>query len=151
MTYVPAKEVAKTLRTELKKAFPGCKFSVRCSGSSLHDSINVAWTDGPTEKQVEAIAKKHEQIDRDEASGEILSGGNRFVGTYRRTSERLVAYAHREVVRRFGGSSSPARPHEQFWPTLYCLEVRPDGQILAWSPESRFSSPRLTLVQGGAA
>ena len=46
---------AKAIRTELKASFPGVKFSVR----SHSCSINVTWTDGPTQKQVAEITWKY--------------------------------------------------------------------------------------------
>lgn len=48
-------ETAKLVREALKSAFPDVKFSVRTDRYSMGCSINVSWTDGPTEKQVEAI------------------------------------------------------------------------------------------------
>jgi hypothetical protein len=50
-TYISPVVVAKLVRAELKKSFPDIKFAVK----SKH-SIRVSWVDGPTEKQVEAVA-----------------------------------------------------------------------------------------------
>jgi hypothetical protein len=58
--YIPTAEVAKLIRTALKRAFPGVTFSVRSKVYSGGSSINVDWTDGPTAKQVEAIAKSYQ-------------------------------------------------------------------------------------------
>lgn len=52
-----AKSAAANLRADLKKHFPGCKFSVR---KSSHNAVNVSWTDGPTEKEVKAYSDKYE-------------------------------------------------------------------------------------------
>lgn len=70
---------AKEIRAELKKAFPGVKFSVRTSNYSMGSSISVKWTDFPTRKAVEAITDKYKTVRYDEATGDILSGGNHFV------------------------------------------------------------------------
>lgn len=46
---------AENIRRELKRAFPGFKFSVK----SDHDSVDVYWTDGPTTGQVQPIIGKY--------------------------------------------------------------------------------------------
>lgn len=51
---------AKNIRAELKREFPSVKFSVRASHYSGGNSVHVSWTDGPTDKQVEAIVNKYE-------------------------------------------------------------------------------------------
>lgn len=55
--YSGGKQCAKNIRIELKRAFKGVKFSVR----SDYSSVNISWTDGPTDEQVEAIANKYEE------------------------------------------------------------------------------------------
>ena len=57
--YLTCAETAKLVRTALKKAFPGVKFSVRSSVYAGGASINVRWTDGPARKVVEAVAKRY--------------------------------------------------------------------------------------------
>ena len=59
-TYLSCAETAKLVRQALKEAFPGVKFSVRSSTYSMGASIGVQWTDGPTEKEVNAVAKVFE-------------------------------------------------------------------------------------------
>jgi hypothetical protein len=49
---------ALNIRTMLKAAFPGVKFSVKSDSYSMGDSIHIRWTDGPTAAQVDAIADK---------------------------------------------------------------------------------------------
>lgn len=58
--YSNATEAAKGLRSELKAAFPGIKFSVRTRYFSGGESINISWSFGPTTKAVGAISKKYE-------------------------------------------------------------------------------------------
>lgn len=55
---IDTKEVAKLVRKSLKEAFPGVKFSVRTDRYSGGSSIRIGWTDGPTEKQVNAVAQR---------------------------------------------------------------------------------------------
>lgn len=51
--WVTPAETAKLVRKELKRSFPGTKFSVRTDGNAL----NVSWMEGPTGKAVdEALA-----------------------------------------------------------------------------------------------
>lgn len=50
---------AKNLRTQLRKAFPGHKFSVTTDRFSGGDSIRIRWTDGPAVSRVEAIACRY--------------------------------------------------------------------------------------------
>jgi hypothetical protein len=54
--YIDTAEAAKMLRPQLRKNFPGVKFSVRIDRYAGGSSIDVKWTDGPTAKQVEEIA-----------------------------------------------------------------------------------------------
>ena len=54
--YLSCAETAKLVRKALKQEFPSVKFSVRSKTYSGGASINVRWTDGPTEKDVKAIA-----------------------------------------------------------------------------------------------
>ena len=57
--YGSAARAAANIRAELKRAFPGVKFSVRSETYSGGDSIDVRWTDGPLAKDVENIAQKY--------------------------------------------------------------------------------------------
>lgn len=54
--YVTAAGTAKLIRAALKRGFPGVRFSVRSHAYSGGASIDVAWTDGPTARMVEAVA-----------------------------------------------------------------------------------------------
>lgn len=57
--YMPVAEVAKHLRASLKATFPAATFSVRSSNYAGGASIRISWTDGPTAKRVDAIAKHY--------------------------------------------------------------------------------------------
>lgn len=57
--YLGLAESNKILRAHLKRAFPGKKFTVRGSSYSGGSSTDIAWTDGPTLKQVEAVASAY--------------------------------------------------------------------------------------------
>jgi hypothetical protein len=59
--YSSAKLAAKNIRTELKAAFPGVKFSVTSETFSGGDAVDIGWELGPTTKQVEAITGKYQE------------------------------------------------------------------------------------------
>ena len=46
---------AANIRTMLKRQFTGVKFSVKSSKFSMHNSLTVSWTDGPTDNAVNEI------------------------------------------------------------------------------------------------
>jgi hypothetical protein len=52
------KETAVAIRAALKAAFAGQKFSVTTSYASMTSSTHIAWTDGPTEKEVERVTDR---------------------------------------------------------------------------------------------
>ena len=47
------------LKTRLQREVPGVRFSVRSESYSGGSSIDIHWSDGPTAKQVEAIADEY--------------------------------------------------------------------------------------------
>lgn len=55
--WIDSAEVAKLVRKHLKKEFPGVKFSVRTSRYAGGSSVDVSWTDGPTQNTVDAIIR----------------------------------------------------------------------------------------------
>jgi hypothetical protein len=56
-TYYSAVETAKLIRVALKRAFPSTRFSVRCHHGS---SVDIRWTDGPSDKRVKAVTDAYE-------------------------------------------------------------------------------------------
>lgn len=95
-----AKVGAANIRTELKRAFPGVKFSVRMSGGS---AIDVYWTDGPTKSQVETITGKYQygnfngmediyERDTNNVWPDVF-GGDNYVFEHRDYSDRLIQIA----------------------------------------------------------
>ena len=53
--WIDTADVAKLVRKHLKKEFPGVTFSVRSSRYAGGSSVDVRWTDGPTQNAVDAI------------------------------------------------------------------------------------------------
>jgi hypothetical protein len=110
--YVTPADTAKLIRSALKAAFPGVKFSVRTSIYSGGASINVSWTDGPAESSVDAIAKTYRGADfdgmtdsmnylaRTDAAGNRVRYGANFVFCSRQTSEAAFEAAKADLVAR---------------------------------------------------
>lgn len=63
--YLSSAETAKLVRVQLRQEFPGVKFSVRSSSYAGGASIQVGWTDGPTDGQVEKVARIYSGADFD--------------------------------------------------------------------------------------
>jgi hypothetical protein len=128
--YLSCAETAKLIRKALKEAFPEVKFSVRSSVYAGGASINVDWTEGPTTKQVERVAKTFAGAYFDGMTdykggyscaidGEPVSFGADFVFCERHASEEkmtkatdIFARAPRdrwvELMMRFGFGASDA-------------------------------------------
>jgi hypothetical protein len=53
--YVDVARTAKLIRTLLTRKFPDAKFSVRSDSYSMGASIDISWTNGPSEKQVHEL------------------------------------------------------------------------------------------------
>ncbi len=68
--YVPMVEVAKLVRNVLKIYYPTQKFSVRKSGGS---AINVDWSGGPSEKEIDTIIGKYHHSDFDAMTDSTVS------------------------------------------------------------------------------
>lgn len=116
-------ETATLMRPVLKASFPGTKFSVRSDTYAGGASIRVAWTDGPTSAEVEAVAglfsgatfdgmqdlKSYHDSVVVTADGEpmVVSYGADFVFCNRTLSEALVAKAEDEFKETFGFSYVP--------------------------------------------
>ena len=94
---------AKMLRRELADTFPKTKFSVRVDRYSLGEAINVFWVNGVSSNKVDMMLRKYEEISYDTISGEILSGGNRYVHGHRRVTED-IRKLEEEVYRQKYGS-----------------------------------------------
>lgn len=104
------KLAAANVRTELRRAFPGVKFSVR---KSSHGTVNVRWTDGPTAAEVQDIASKYkrghfngmEDIYEDERPAwcEVF-GGAEYVFCDREESDALIARAIEQVCAEYAGN-----------------------------------------------
>ena len=116
--YISVVETAKLIRKALKAQFSEIKFSVRSSSYSGGASIQVSWTDGPDQWQVEDITKKFEgayfdgMIDLKSYKDTILDGeavhfGADWVFTERTYTPEYLQTTMEIVIKRFGMTQSP--------------------------------------------
>ena len=100
-TYLRVAKVAQNLRVELKRTFPGVKFSVTSKSFSMGDDIDVQWNDGPTQATVEAVAGKYQHSHADMETGDYwdydpsafneVFGGTKFLFCSRKMSDETQA------------------------------------------------------------
>lgn len=97
---------AANIRAELKREFPSVKFSVTSSKYSGGNSVDVRWKDGPTTKQVDAIANKYQAgwfdgmtdcYNYTPSAWTDVFGEARFISTNRAYSFDTMREAVREV------------------------------------------------------
>jgi len=103
MPYITAAEAAARIRTELKRAhgWTSRQVSVRAENFSLGSAVNVVIKDAAIPLPiVKRIAERAEDIRRDH-TGEILSGGNRYVSVhYSDEAMRIFARRYVDAVQR---------------------------------------------------
>jgi hypothetical protein len=109
--YGSAALAASNIRAELKRAFPGIKFSVRSKTFSGGDSVDVSWTDGPTIAQVDKIADKYSAGSFDgmtdcynysSSAWTSVFGDAKYIHTARSHSVEAMKEAVREVCLEHG-------------------------------------------------
>lgn len=102
------KLVAINLRRELKAAFPGIKFSVKCDG---YDSVKITWTDGPTKAAVEQISNKYSggHFDGMEDMYHVtrspwteVFGSAKYIFVVRKHSPEAMTAAVQQVCKKYG-------------------------------------------------
>jgi len=105
-------ETAKLVRKALKAAYPTVKFSVRCDRYSMGCSIDVFWTDGPTQSQVEPLLKQFDRKSFDgmddsthyhtqEYQGERVSFGADYVHGSRSLSLAFLTQIAEKVCKQY--------------------------------------------------
>jgi len=101
--YLSCAETAKLIGPALKAAFPGVKFSVRSHTYAGGASIDIDWTDGPTQKTVDRLA---DDLIPDAEHGlrEVHFGAD-FVFCHRSSSPELIARVV-PLAREIGGQHS---------------------------------------------
>lgn len=103
-----AVQVTTNIRRELKKAFPGVKFSVTKRSC---DAVTVKWIDGVTEERVKAITDKYRDSYFDgmqdmsvscRSSFNEVYGGVGYVITERKYSDKMKEMAVNAFRNKFG-------------------------------------------------
>ncbi|MGB4060876.1 MAG: LPD29 domain-containing protein [Burkholderiaceae bacterium] len=113
---------ARNIRAELKRAFPGVKFSVK----SDYSSVGIRWTDGPTDAQVCEVVGRFDIGASDSQTDYFytvrtafseLFGGVQYLNTYRDTSDAFTAEAIAEFwAAEFAEvANAPAMPTPADW------------------------------------
>jgi hypothetical protein len=104
--YIEPKDVAKIVRTELKKNFPGYKFSVKTSVYSMGASIDVSWINGPSEQAVEDVVGKYHGADFDGMEDlKKYNGkpyGNDYILFHRKVTEDHYVEVAAQVIDYYG-------------------------------------------------
>jgi hypothetical protein len=112
-TYLSCADTAKLVRAALKETFPGVKFSVKSSVYAGGASINIAYIDGPSAAQVEAVAKAfqgayfdgmtdYKGSNYNTLDGQAVRFGADFVFVNRKFTAPILTSIANEVCRRFG-------------------------------------------------
>lgn len=100
---------AKTIRQELKSAFPGVKFKVRSESYSGGSSVTIEYTYGPPTNAVRAIVEKYQdghfdgmtdyyELDRNNI------GGTKYVFVNRRFDDATTEAVARQLTDLFGAA-----------------------------------------------
>jgi len=95
----PGDRPAANIKRDLKKHFPGIKFSVR----SDHNSVNIRWDDGPSESDVNTVVDKYSagrfdgmidlyEYDHDNTFGDVF-GAAKYIFCRREYSPELLRKA----------------------------------------------------------
>ena len=128
------KHAAKNIRKQLKKAFPGVKFSV----TSDYNCVNVNWSLGPTTKAVDAIIDRYQDHHSDQ-TGDYMDpspsdwtetfGGSKFVfssrsypdGLYEQVGRDLCALQHVEYNGQYTSGVLGSGDHQDLSTHVYQL------------------------------
>lgn len=88
------KESAKEIRKVLRARYPGIKFSVRAKRFASGSSVDVSWTDGPTEREVGKVTAH--------LKGYTNGFYNEYIGTDRRVSHEVMEAAAKAAAEYYG-------------------------------------------------
>lgn len=105
-------QAAKNIRIELRRAYPGVKFSVTTERYSGGNSCNIDWTDGPNAEQVEKITNKYsgghfdgmtDSYEHSRSPWVDVFGQAKYVHCNRHYSDKMVESVLRRVAAHLGG------------------------------------------------
>lgn len=134
--YLSCAETAKLVREALKERFPRCSFSVRSSTYSMGASISVRWTDGPTEKYVDAVLAHLVGSDFDSQTD-----SRTFRGAFLLNGEKVKSGADHISTTRTLSDRAWQRCAEQvaaFWDTTIPPRERAHAESMARLTQNRF-------------
>lgn len=107
-TLSPAARAAKAIREELKGLFPTVKFSIRSRRFSMGNSVEISWTDGPTDKEVSEVVGKYEAGSFDPMQDMYVYDNRnnglpqaKYVNTQRTLSEAFRAVITADLANRY--------------------------------------------------
>lgn len=140
-TWTSAAEDAAKIRAALKaQGITSRQVSVKSESFSMGSSIDITIkVPGISKSRVEEIANNYERISRDDATGEILSGGNRYVTVnfdWKLLNETAQEFLPWLNALEATGMSNPMLPVPQEWAGVQGYHV------------GRQSAYRYTLTNG---
>lgn len=111
--YMSTADTAKMVRTALKEAFQGVKFSVRSRIYAGGSSIDIYWVDGPNSAMVDAVSDTFSgayfdgMIDykgntKAMIDGQVVQFGADFIFTHRKCTLAFMQAAKAAAVRKYG-------------------------------------------------
>jgi hypothetical protein len=131
VTYIDLNESLKQLRAELKREFPGTKFSVVRSRGTAYGYVSVRWVDGPTVTDVRAITCAYEGQGFDgmtdstysiehtaaDAQGNPITvhHATRGISTHRDISPELANQLIARIAQYWGGINKPPVAVPSVW------------------------------------
>lgn len=148
--YVSCADTAKLIREALKKDFPAIKFSVRSHTYSGGASINVEWTDGPTEKEVKETTGKFAGADFDGMqdlktyhtsihphTGKAVHYGADFIFEKRRYSAAFIAPIQAKVCKEWDITDPGVKAESEYLSAgpndnIYVQKARENLATLVW-------------------
>jgi len=115
-----AAQAAAAIREELKTKFKGVKFSVTSENFSMGNSVNITWTDGPTEDEVQEITGKY-QYGHFNGMEDIYEYSNRredipqakYVSEHRKQSEETRAAIDAAALELWPGEDWEQKRHRE--------------------------------------
>lgn len=140
-----AADIRKTLKTV--HGWNSRQVSVRAQYYSMGSSINVVINDAAVPlSTVKAVAEAHESISRCEITGDILSGGNRFVHVgYSQDALEVFGRRYADAVQRAVNSVTVgSNALAEVEGTEYLVGVPHEGRITIWN-SNRYMTESYTV------
>ena len=130
-TLTGAALTARKIKEELKKVFPGVKFSVKSEYFSGGNAVNISWEDGPTKRLVEFYTEKYKNSRFDsmtdcsiavEIAPELGCEGANYIGMARSLSRAREIEIKKMIAKAGERERSAAfyeERHPEIWPEQY--------------------------------